>query len=258
MRRIYFLVLLGVLFLIVGTTYAEEEKTYVTVGIKTWYNQWGGSYFTTFSEPATGPYKKRFKFSSNSVLSVGPTLSVRKGKFFGGISCLKTTSDYKQNYTYALSTTVNRTLNQSISRYDIDGSLGYYFHPRLGGFIGYKYSNHEVSGYREDVATSGAVQWSGTFKDTIKASGPVFGLTGNYPIGSTGIAPFLTASYYFLRLSSAEKNDRISETGPSLEAGVAYSFKRLTAIAAYKQQYLYGTDVEEEFKGPMFSLNYTF
>lgn len=254
MKRIIFLLVLGFL-LIANPLFAEEEKLQLTVGVKAWYNEWTTKFDTGYGTPNT----KWFTSTSDPTLALGPTISFKKGKYFGGISFLQTVSDYENDYIYRDSAINRRHMNQSISRYDIDTSVGYYFHPRLGGFIGYKHAAYEVTNNEEDIDNSGTITARYSTTSMSYVYGPVIGLTANYPLGATGLTPFLNLSYYWLRGSYDDRTNWGNLMGPSAELGLAYTLKKLTFTAAYKGQNLYATDgSEEKFRGPMLSVNYTF
>ncbi len=184
------------------------------------------------------------------MVTAGPVINVRRGKFFVGASFMKGLYEYERLEP-------NPTLKDTNEKQDFDVVGGYYFHPNIGIFIGYKYARWHFT--TKNVNT-GVVSYT----QTIDQYGPLVGLTANYPIGSSGFTPFVTYSHYFLRRHLREETYKFSETGPSIEAGLAYAFRSYTATAGYKYQNFYIaqdgvlSDVEARYKGFMFSLNRTF
>ncbi|MEK6651414.1 MAG: hypothetical protein AABY50_00610 [Nitrospirota bacterium] len=257
MKRIICLLGLGFL-LMTGISFAEEkDELQVTMGIKTWYNTWSEQFNTGY-----GTGRDRFyKSTSDPVLSIGPTISFKKGQYFGGVTYLQAVSDYKTDFTYRTSATARTHTTESTSRYDIDGLAGYYFHPRVGGFVGYKYAHVGMKRTEDYLDNSGNRTDGKTEKLSVNIYGPVLGLTANYPLGTTGLTPFANLSYYWVKqINKTEPADSANMSGPSIELGIGYAaYKNLTLTAAYKYQIFYGTTYDDvTFKGPSFSVNYTF
>ncbi len=87
----------------------------------------------------------------------GPVVNIRHGKFFGGLSYLMGTVSPN---TDGVEIDVDRT--------DIDLSAGYYVHPNVGLFLGYKMATEDVT-----LSIPGlSVELEREF------SGPAFGVTG--------------------------------------------------------------------------------
>mgnify|MGYP001610949518 CR=1 FL=1 len=132
--------------------YAEEkkdEKTHITIGVKTWinsYDQWEKSGSTVYTA------------KSNTVVMAGPTLNISWDKYFAGVSYLKTLNDYEADMR---TTTLYAKLKDE--RQEVDLSLGYYVHQRVGVFLGYK----NVWWHEEQDAVV----------DNIRLFGPLMGLT---------------------------------------------------------------------------------
>ena len=258
MKKFICLLVLGFV-LIAGVAFAEEKKEelQITVGVKTWYNKWSEKFDTEY-----GSGKDRFVTrKSDYVLAVGPAISFKKGPYFGGISYLQAASDYKFDLTYRTSDTERTHYVESTSRYDIDALVGYYFHPRVGGFAGYKYAHYKEIIDKDILDNSGNITSRRSNTESLNLHGPVIGLTANYPIGSTGLTPFLTVSYLWVR-SVNEDNpvNSANQYGPSAELGIGYTIKKFTFTAAYKQQTYYFDNETGyiKFGGPIFSVNYTF
>lgn len=258
MKKLICLLALG-FFLMANPLFGEEKKDelQVTVGVKTWYNTWKETWDSGY-----GSGKGRVvKVKSDPVLAIGPTISFTKGQYFGGISLLQTASDYKNDVTYSTSDTRRAHNTDSISRYDIDGLAGYYFHPRVGGFAGFKYARYKVTETYKELDNSGNVVSTENTDGTHNIYGPVLGLTANYPLGATGLTPFLSLGYVWVRHDdNANPVQSGNFSGPSAELGIAYTFKKVTLTAAYKHQAYYKDNEGGylKFGGPIFSLNYTF
>ena len=257
MKRIFVLLVLGFLLLTGIAFAAEKDELQVTVGVKTWYNSWKETWDSGYGSGSD----RVVKVKSKSVFVVGPTISFRKGNYFGGVSYLQSASDYKHDVTYRTSATERDHLTDSISRYDIDGLIGYYFHPRIGGFAGYKYAHYKSTETDVILDNSGNIVSTSNTIGTHNIYGPVVGLTANYPLGATGLTPFLSLAYYWVRHDNDADPVRSGNfSGPSAELGIGYTFKKVTVTAAYKHQEYY-KDTEGgyfKFGGPVFSVNYTF
>ena len=133
-----------------GVAYGQDV-TY-SVGVKAWFNSWeieyGGVSETT-----------------DPTLMVGPSVSIKYDKFFGGATVLFSPDEYEWEYAGGYSELADRT--------DLDLIAGYMFHPRVGAFIGYKYLSADLSW--EDPIASGDY-------GTIILSGPSLGVITNIPV----------------------------------------------------------------------------
>ena len=132
-----------------------QDVTY-SVGVKAWANSW------ELEIEAAG-----FSETTDPALMIGPSFSIKKDKFFGGASVLFTPGEYEWEYGADEYERADRT--------DLDLIAGYMFHPRIGGFVGYKYLSADME-----------YEFLGSTSDdgTIYLSGPGFGLTGNYPVSN--------------------------------------------------------------------------
>ena len=224
--------------------YAEEkkdEKTHITIGIKTWINN-----FTSYDNDTSHSTE-----GSNTVVMAGPILGITWDKYFAGVSYLKTLKDYESTYRQT-----NYTEKDKDDRQELDLSLGYYVHQRVGVFLGYK-----NVWWRED---GDGVDGGVAFKEVTRYRlfGPLVGLTANYPIGQTGLTPFITGAYYWLRQIRDSNPRTIRQEGnmpaESLEVGLAYTYRSVTLTAGHKWQNMNGDNERTSFKGPIFSINYGF
>lgn len=243
-----------ILLLPLTSVFAEEEKTHITIGIKTWVNEWDNRF-------EVYPYNAgNWEWTPKAdTVAVGPVINIQSGKYFMGGSFLITTDDYNWDYTYRESETQQRNTRGTYSRWDADLSLGYYFHQRVGGFIGYKYASWEGTFRDRYLDNRGNVISTIDFTRTYKLYGPLAGITANYPIGRTGLTPFTTLGYYFLSSTRSDYLDRYNIYGPSVELGIAYAFRKITITAGYKyQNFYYDGGGEERIQGTFFGANYTF
>lgn len=209
----------------------KDEKTHITIGIKTWinsYEQWERSGSTEYTA------------ESNTVIMAGPVLGITWDKYFAGVSYLKTLNDYEAD----LMRTNTLYAKLKDERQEVDLSLGYYVHQRVGVFLGYK----NVWWHAEQDAVV----------NKIRLFGPLVGLTVNYPIGQTGLTPFATAAHYWLRQTDSNPREEKNMTGPSIEAGLAYTYRSITLTAGYKWHGYYSENFELKFGGPIVSINYGF
>jgi|GEM_PF-2171999 len=242
MKKFILRVAMACLFLAVFYVqgYAEEkkdEKAHITVGVKTWintYDQWERS------------GNNEYSVDVNTVTMVGPVVGITWDKYFAGISYLQTLNDYDYTVRQTNGTSTNTGKDK---RKELDLSLGYYVHPRVGAFVGYKNVWWDIN--ERDGGQS-----------TVKLFGPAVGLTFNYPLGKSGFTPFATAAYYWLHYTqtATTSNPRTAYamTGPSAEAGLAYTYRSITLTAGYKYHAYYSDNNEMTFGGPVFSINYAF
>lgn len=231
MKKVIAGIVCVVTLLFVSMVYAEE-KLQINVGVKGWYNSWEVKLDTVSIE------------SDSSVLMLGPSITLKSGEWFGGISYLTTMADYEFNF-------VGDKL--SGSRSDLDIMAGYMFHPRVGILAGYKYISSDLA-YTSPWGSEDA---------ELTLSGPVIGITANYPIENTPISLFGSLSYLFgeseFTMAGVSETDDV--TGTTLDLGVAYAIsEKVSANVGYKHQSFEGDEGGEEhiFSGLTFGLNYAF
>ena len=230
------LMLVIVLAIILSFGVAFGQDLSYSVGVKAWFNSWeleyGGGSETT--DPA---------------LMIGPSASINYDRFFGGASLLFTPGEYEWSYPGGYSEKADRT--------DLDLIAGYMFHPRVGGFVGYKYLSADMSW--EDPVDSGNY-------GTITLSGPSLGVTGNFPV-SKNIVLFGSLSYMFLDfewdLPAGSGTVTTDAAGTSIDLGAAYiissswnvsmGFKSLSFIDEIGED-----DLTLGFTGLTFGANYRF
>lgn len=225
-----------VLAIILSCGVAFGQDVSYSVGVKAWFNSWefeyGGGSETT--DPA---------------LMIGPSASINYGRFFGGVSLLFTPEEYEWSYPGGYSEKADRT--------DFDLIAGYMFHPRVGGFVGYKYLSADMSW--EDPVDSGGY-------GTTILSGPSLGVTGNFPV-SKNIVLFGSLSYMFLdfewKLPSGLGTLTTDAAGASFELGAAYIISSSwNASIGIKSQSFIGeigvNDLTLGFTGLTLGANYRF
>jgi hypothetical protein len=212
----------------------------VTLGLKAWNNSWQED-VTNYN----GSPDETYDFGS--ALMVGPSLNMKFGKGFAGVTYTQSTSDYESD---ALGTA---------KRTDVDVTLGVKFIPYFGAFIGYKTLDADLS----DSITG--QQWA-----TWKLKGPGIGLLANAPLGSRvalyGNVAYMKLSQEFSYADgSSNPNMQYDLDGFSGEIGVAVAFADfLSANLGYKAQSFSGTfqddsgEVQYTFKGLTAGVNFTF
>jgi hypothetical protein len=192
-------------------------------------------------------------------------------KFYTGLSYY-----WGSGFDYTIISTNEYTGEDITTKYkgtkiDLDLWAGYSFHPRGSVFLGYKTINYE-----QDGDTNGG---SIVAKQDIIYSGPVVGITGNYPIMNTGFILFGTFGYAFLdveikikiegydeygQLQSESRDSTEEYRGPAIELGASYIFKNLPQLSlsgGYKYQYYENVDdgdINMSFYGLTFGVNYRF
>ena len=244
---------------------AMAEKPSVTVGLKTWIATWEQKleYTDEFGDTATESDK------SDYGLMYGPVFNLRYEKFFASLSYLIggnfnfewdqfdfSDPDYGDSFD----------LDSENDRTDFDIAVGYYLHPNISVFLGYKNIDADQTitwsydvepfsdaDFDDNVSDNDSYDISATIK------GPAFGVSGNYPIGETNWILFGSLSY--LSLEGESEGESLGDfTGPSLEIGGAYVFDNMpmSITAGYKYQSLQADEREDIFSGLTLGANYTF
>ncbi len=246
MRKIVALfALMTVVVVAAPAAFAEGAKT--TLSVKTWMNSW------EISDSAGNSVD-----SDNTVLMIGPAVSVRleNNVFFGG-SLLFTTGDYEFPYGDGTSAT------ETISRTDLDLTIGYMFTPRFGAFVGYK----SITGDYTDEWPASGIQYA---TGDLTMNGPGFGILANIPLSDT-VALYGSLAWMFMdfeftysgpdSFENALYSSTDDVTGASVEIGLAFLLNPQTSInVGLKSQSFSGsdTDIEHSFAGLTAGLNYTF
>ena len=207
-----------VLAIILSFGMAYGQDVTFSVGLKTWYNDW------EYELPGN-------TYDSDPVLMIGPSVSIKYDKFFGGVSLLSSIGKYE----WSGGVEADRT--------DIDLIAGYMFHPRLGAFVGYK---RIIAGF----------PGSDTY-----IYGPGVGLTGNYPVRDN-IVLYGSFSYMFLDYE-IDPGGTFDSSGASIEGGAAYIISpNWNASIGYKYQKFTGDfpagDLDDTFSGLTLGAQYRF
>lgn len=213
-------------------TVAYADDTSVSVSIKGWYNSWEEKY--------QGETIK----SDDPVFMVGPSVNVRSGNWFGGITYLTSTSG-----DYTFSDIIFQGDILEIERKDLDIIVGYMLSPRFGVFAGYK-----------SIEAPAKYSYGGSSYDydALKLTGPGIGILGNYPFEGINASLYGSLALMSLDYEWGDVADDVS--GASLEIGVNYAFtENLSGNVGIKSQSFSGSeDAEDTFSGPTFGVNYTF
>jgi len=247
----------------------EETPTTITIGLKMWYASWEETF-------TVGTYEETQE--SDYGLMYGPVLNIRSGNLFLGLSYLMGSFTFEDSWTdsgyygyyggdyYYWYDDIE--WKSEADRTDVDLSIGYYFHPNLALFLGYKTSNFE---FRETWTVTETISnyytdtYEYEFEDTreMELSGPALGLTGHFPIGESRWILFGTLSYISLA-SKFEGEAGPDFTGPAYEFGAAYIAETMpvSVTVGYKYQKYEaeeeGVTLEEIFSGLTVGVNYTF
>lgn len=244
------------------------EDLSVTVGLKIW---------SANIEFADG-------YEASSAM-YGPSINVTfKEKFYAGLNYYKGDGfdyDIDGNYVYVsdgedVYEFEVEDFNGEVAKTDFDLWAGYNFHHRGSVFLGYKHSKFDKN-VSADLVNYTGTKYSEDYESIFK--GPVIGLSGNYPIGSSSFVLFGTWGYgffefetdYTLKLYDSETtyakksgDDSSDFRGFSLEFGVSYFFPKFPQAGltgGYKYQSYVNTDdedIELKFSGFTFGANYRF
>lgn len=261
----------------------EETHWAVTAGTKFWYS----AFDTTF---VMQNIAQTIEFDSS--YSVGPAIRFRYKNFFAGLSYLASIGDYQNDadgnadddypglmplpsYLYDTTVTANET--------DWDASIGYNINRGVALFLGYRNSQLECN-YESHFFHSTDGQKDHAYLITMidgSLTGPLIGITGNFPVRGTRYILFGTLSYASFDYSfkttgstltyrdyqgtdilSADTSFDIEEKigGPSAELGMLYALPKLpmSVSVSYKHQAYSGGDVEINFRGMNVGLSYSF
>ena len=237
MKKLILIIMLAIVFAFSGKAMAEQPQ--ITVGLKTWFATW---------ETKLGSDK----FESDYGVMYGPSVNVRYDKIFAGASYTL------GSFSFPTVTTSVADVNLDADRSDLDLSAGYYFHPNVAGFIGYKVSDFDYNMTLDTIFGSSEATASET------RNGPVLGVNGHYPIDGTRWVLFGNMSYVML---DAEYKDSTGKTtgdvtGPAIEFGGAYAAEMmpLSVSVGFKyQNYEYDNSggATDTFSGLTFGVNYT-
>ncbi len=217
-------------------------------------------------------------FSSGSVQSEGKTID-GSSNMYGGAVSLTYKDRFNLGYSYYGGSGFEDSvdfynegekldeLSLDLDKTDVDAWLGYYVHPRVSIFLGYKYSKMDLSGKLDLLKIS--------ITGESFAQGPVIGVNGNYPLGESGLVFFGTLAYASLSTETEtlvesslidyyeyEKSSGDSR-GLALEAGAVYMFPSLPKLSfslGYKHQRYENPDNSDDYfsvSGFALGLNYS-
>lgn len=223
-----------VLAIILSFGVAYGQDTSYSLGLKAWVNSW------EFEIDLAG-----ISETSDPAFMIGPSFSVKKDKFFGGASVLFTAGEYEWD--------MGGDEYERATRADFDILAGYMFHPRIGGFIGYKYLAADME--YEDA-------FGATYDDgTVYLSGPGFGVTGNLPVSKV-IVLYGSLSWMILDFEwefSGGGSYTSDADGFSFEFGAVYIISsNWNANIGIKYQSFEEDIIMNRFAGLTFGANYRF
>jgi len=211
-----------------GAVRAEEgaEVTEVTVGVKTWFNNWKREAASVGSE------------TSNYTLLIGPAIEAEfPNHIFVEGSYMMSASDYKFSD--------GDNIVRKFDRADLDLAVGYMFTHTIGVFAGYRDSRFE----EKDVDVKESVY------------GPLIGIRASAPLDEA-LSVYGKLSYLLTTFKSSEEGMG-SEKAPGwvAEAGVKYAFtKEFAGSLGYKfeQTETKESEIKDTFSGVTLDVMYTF
>lgn len=233
MKKLILIITVAIVFAFSNMAMAEGPQ--VTVGLKTWLATWEVDFG---GDPMESDYGAM----------LGPSVNVRYDRFFVGASYFLGT------FSFPTATGILVDTDLDADRTDLDISAGYYFHPNIAAFLGYKVSDFDYKFVYSDGTS---------LKTTEERSGPVIGVTGHYLINGTRWALFGNLSYVSLddNYKSGGVTTNYAVTGPAIEFGGAYSMEQIplsVSVGLKYQDYKYDKDnLEDIFSGLTFGVNYT-
>jgi hypothetical protein len=223
------------------------ENVSLSLGINTWR-----ATFETQTFQENGYLREGVEATSN-MFGVSCNLILYKkyylgGNYYSGGGFDDTAFDYYTDQE------VQHIFEYEFEKTDMDIWIGYYLHPRISAFIGYK-----------KIETDGQLKWhtrtaSTKYDETIE--GPVFGVAINFPLADSGFTFFSTLGYatldgkadYDLKWTDVNGNpmDDIDSAsfdslGPALEFGILYLLEDLphfSITVKYKYQEYKDPDID--------------
>lgn len=242
--------------------YAESGDSFkYSLGIKTWYNKWTA----TATDDATKNFEPQER-DSQWIFMVGPTLKVSYGKFYGGFSFSQNLTDYE--FSGSINTTPVRNFTYTWTRQDLDIVLGYWFHPNISLFTGYKWFNGYSFFKQMDGGVANIERYNAYRRE---GSGLVFGVSANFPIETLYIVPYFSGTYMPLNGESRENANLATGRTQELirhynlptwavEGGFStLNYHGFSASIGYKYQVMeWDKDAKDVSQGVTFSLNYGF
>jgi hypothetical protein len=234
----------GMLLFLSFTGIATAEEAHYSVGLKTWYTQWTET-ITISSESF------RDELKSNDTFMYGPSLGTTYGKFFAGVTYMTGSFEFSEKVASDCGCTISEDVRVESDRDDIDLVIGYKLHPYISPLLGYKQADITSNLTADDVNV-------GTSE--VKFSGPVIGVSANYPLGQSAWTLLGNLNYLWMEYEAGD----VTSDAP----GFSYELSGLYRVAAvpvhltvgYKYQE-FETDngsVTDEFSGFTFGANYTF
>ena len=215
--------ILGCLVTVVDAETSQNifgENVSLTLGVNTWRTT-----FETQTFKENGYLREGVKATSNMFgVSFNFTLYEKYsigGSYYSGDGFDNTAFDYYMDQE------VQHILKYEFEKADMDIWVGYYLHPRISAFLGYKRieNNGQLKWYSRTASTK--------YDETIE--GPVFGVAINFPLADSGFTFFSTLGYaildgkadYVLQWTDVDGNtmdDKDSSSfdslGPALELGI--------------------------------------
>ena len=245
-KKIGLTMILLIMFVGIANAAENGDGVKVTLGLKNWITTWTAT-------PNGWPGKP--DLTSPVVLITGPTVKLSYGKVYGGFSYTENVSKYNFEGNDG-----SKNIQFQYTRSDIDFLLGYFVHPNISLFLGYKYftgsSNLKDSTYNMGVH---------------KGSGLVIGASFNLLIEKLYIVPYLNIAY--MPLEGESQTNANPDTGRTtdlvttyrlpgyvIEGGIStLPFHNFAASIGYKYQVMdWDNEARDTIRGATVSLNYLF
>lgn len=217
------------LLLAVSGAARAESGTEVSVGLKTWMNEWNRDVQGGVSAKAS------------SIWMVGPAVEVEfANHLFTEASYMVSASNYKFDV---------EGVTTEVDRKDIDLAVGYQINHKVGVFLGYR-----NSAFKEKDTD---------IKETV--FGPLAGVRGAFPVNEKlSLVGKLTYLHTKLKIEEPELVSTDGAPGWIAEAGVKYAFaKHVAGVLGYKYETTKatkadGAEITDTFSGFTLDMTYTF
>lgn len=200
-----------------GAACAGDGDVHFSLGYKAWMNQWATS--NAYDSPEVGT-RISSNLSTGTQFSSIPNVALKVGDFFlSGSYFLSQTYTFPTELNPVLPTTGSGYLvntNLTAKRKEADVAIGYYLHPSISIFAGFKQVTQD---YSSSYTATGYIPWSGSSTTTIK--GPTIGINGGVTLDN-GFGVYGSFAYGWLKSTYNDSTDKDNASYVNSEFGFNY------------------------------------
>ena len=208
-----------------GSAFAQEDKVYVTLGLRAWVNEWE----TWFQSNNTGAANV-ISDTAKSKVAVIPSATVRYKDFFVSGGYFTKTSYTFPKYTESVGGAIVQTA-PTAERQEIDLNFGWYFVPRVAVTLGYKRVQQDIT-----TTTTGGTFNGVPFTTKWTYEAPTLGIAASAPIAER-VALYGNGAIGPVTVTVNGSKPGTSATYSASEFGVAWqAAQNFTATLGFKYQ----------------------